>query len=237
VFSGIRAAPPVLLRADGRNFKESLARLGFLRPYDERFARAMVAAARGLLADSGLAPSWAFTFSDEINVLFEELPFDGRIEKLDSVVPSYLASALTINLRQAVPLAFDGRVIPLHPEEIADYLINRQSEAWRNHLQSYGFYTLVSEGLDESEAAARMRGLKAHEVHEMMWQRGVNLNETPGWQRKGVLVYRRPYEKEGLNPLTGQVVLVDRSEIVELWDPPVFASAEGREFLRDELCV
>jgi tRNA(His) guanylyltransferase len=223
------------MRMDGRNFKESLARLGFRRPYDVDFARGMVAAARSLLADSGLGPEWAFVFSDEVNVLFEELPFDGRVEKLDSVVASYLSSALTLNLKQDTPLAFDARVIPVHREEIADYLIGRQSEAWRNHMQSYGFYTLVAEGMGEREAAAKMKGMKFEDIHEMMWQRGVNLNETPGWQRKGVFIYRKKYEKEGYNPVTGENVIVERMEIVEDWDPPVFGSDEGKAFLRSLL--
>ncbi|HUL61557.1 MAG TPA: tRNA(His) guanylyltransferase Thg1 family protein [Methanocella sp.] len=235
VFSGIRAAPPVIVRMDGRNFKDSLARLGFARPYDERFARGMVAAARSLLADSSLGANWAFVFSDEVSVLFDELPFDGRVEKLDSVAASYLASALTLALKQGVPLAFDARVIPVHREEVVDYLVGRQSEAWRNHMQSYGFYTLVAEGAGEREAAAKMKGMKFEDIHEMMWRRGVNLNATPGWQRKGVLIYRRKYEKEGHNPVTGKDVLVERAEIVEDWDPPVFGSDEGRAFLRSLL--
>ncbi len=235
VFSGIKAAPPVIMRMDGRNFKESLARLGFRRPYDLAFARGMVAAARSLLADSSLGPAWAFVFSDEVSVLFEELPFDGRVEKLDSVAASWLSSALTLNLQQDTPLAFDARVIPVHREEVIDYLINRQSETWRNHMQSYGFYTLVAEGMGEREAAAKMKGMKFEDIHEMMWQRGVNLNATPGWQRKGVFIYRRKYEKEGHNPVTDENVRVERVEIVEDWDPPVFGSDEGKAFLRSLL--
>jgi tRNA(His) 5'-end guanylyltransferase len=232
VFSGIRAAPPVIMRMDGRNFKESLTRLGFKRPYDEAFAKGMVAAARSLVADSSLGPEWAFTFSDEVSVLFEEMPFAGRVEKLDSVVSSYLSSALTLNLKQDTPLAFDARVIPVHHEEIVDYLVNRQSEAWRNHMQSHGFYTLVAEGMGEREAAAKMKGMKFEDIHEMMWQRGVNLNETPGWQRKGVFIYRKKYQKEGYNPVKGEKVQVERMEIVEDWNPPVFGSDEGKAFLR-----
>lgn len=232
IFSALRVSPPVLMRLDGRNFKESLARLGYQKPYDVVFERGMVAAARALLEHSGLAPEWAFTFSDEINLLFGELPFDGRVEKLDSVVPSYAASALTIALELRTPLAFDARVIPLHPAEIREYLTGRQAEAWRNHMQSYGFYTLVSEGAGEKEAAAKMKGMKFEDIHELMWQRGVNLNETPGWQRKGVCVYRRRTEREGYNPVKGEKVTAERREIVEDWDPPVFASEEGQGYLR-----
>lgn len=232
VFSGIKAAPPVMMRLDGRSFKEALARLGYGKPYDLAFERAMVSASRLLLEHSGLAPEWAFTFSDEINVYFNELPFDGRIEKLDSVVPSYVASALTIDLQIATPLAFDARVIPVHPGDAIAYLTGRQAEAWRNHMQSYGFYALVSEGMDEKDAATRMKGMKFENIHEMMWQRGVNLNETPGWQRKGIFVYRKKTEREGYNPLKGEKVLVERREIIEDWDPPVFASEKGAAFLK-----
>ena len=232
IFSAIRAPPPVIMRLDGRNFKESLNRLGFLKPYDLKFEQGMVCAARMLLERSGMSPDWAFTFSDEVSLFFNVLPFDGRVEKLDSVVPSFMASALTIALKIETPLAFDARVIPVHPEELPAYLLGRQSETWRNHMQSYGFYQLVSEGLGEKEAAAKMKGMKFEEIHELMWQRGVNLNETPGWQRKGEFIFRKKTEREGYNPLKGETVTVERREIVEDWDPPVFTSEEGKMYLR-----
>ena len=235
IFSAIRAPPPVIMRLDGRNFKESLSRLGFHKPYDLKFEQGMVCAARMLLERSGMSPDWAFTFSDEVSLFFTELPFDGRVEKLDSVVPSFMASALTLALKVETPLAFDARVIPVHFEEIPAYLTNRQSETWRNHMQSHGFYQLVSEGMGEKEAAARMKGMKFEEIHELMWQRGVNLNETPGWQRKGVFIYRKKTEREGYNPIKAETVTVERREITEDWDPPVFTSEEGKMYLEQIL--
>jgi tRNA(His) 5'-end guanylyltransferase len=214
IYRDIKALPPVIVRADGRNFKEALARLGLEKPYDIRLEKAMVSAGRMLIEESGLAPVWAYTFSDEFNVFFRALPFQGRIEKLDSVVPSYLASALTMALKADTPLAFDARVIPLHPEDVPGYLKWRQAEAWRNHMQSYGFYTLVKEGVPEHEASQRMKGMKFEDIHEMMWQKGVNLGVTPGWQRKGVLIYR----KDG--------------GTMESWDPPLFGSSEGMDLIK-----
>ncbi len=115
IYKDIKALPPVIVRADGRNFKESLARLGFEKPYDLKFEKAMVAAGRSLLEKSGLTPEWIYTFSDEFNIFFKELPFDGRLEKIDSVVPSYLSSALTLALdvRSAAGLRFQGRALTL----------------------------------------------------------------------------------------------------------------------------
>ena len=232
VYADIKALPPVMIRADGRSFKEGLKRLGFERPYDIRFAQGMVSAARALLLDSGLAPSWVFTFSDEVNIFFKELPFEGRVEKLDSVVPSYFSSALTLALKVDSPLAFDARVIPLHGEQVVEYLRGRQAEAWRNHMQSYGFYTLVKEGVGEREASARLRGMKFEDIHELMWQRGINLGETPGWQRKGVFIYKKKVEKEGFDPVKKEKVMAVRTELEETWDPPLFTTGEGEELIR-----
>ena len=233
IYKDIKALPPVIVRVDGRNFKESLSRLGFEKPYDIKFEQGMVAAAKAMVTDSGLAPELVFTFSDEASILFKELPFDGRLEKLDSVVPSFFASALTVALKLDTPLAFDARVIPLHGEQIIEYLKMRQAEAWRNHMQSYGFYLLVKEGMVERDASAKMHGMKFVDIHEMVWQRGINLGETPGWQRKGVLVYKKKVLKEGFNPIRKEKVSVTRVELDELWDPPIFNSQEGEAFLRN----
>nr|WP_255668591.1 tRNA(His) guanylyltransferase Thg1 family protein [Methanocella sp. CWC-04] len=233
IYRDIKTVPPIIIRADGRNFKESLKRLNFEKPYDISFERGMVTAARRLILESGLSPEWVFTFSDEFNILFKELPFEGRLEKLDSVVPSFLSSALTIALKIDTPLAFDARVIPMHPENMIEYLQYRQAEAWRNHMQSYGFYSLVKEGVNEKDAAAKMHGMKYEDIHEMMWRRGVNLGETPGWQRKGVLVYKKKVEKEGYDPVKKEKVIAIRTELDELWDPPIFNSKEGIDFLKE----
>ena len=231
IYKDIKALPPVVVRADGRSFKESLARLGFEKPYDLKFEKAMVAAGRSLLEKSGLTPVWVYTFSDEFNILFNELPFYGRIEKIDSIVSSFLSSALTLALGADTPLAFDARIVPIRWDDAAGYLQWRQAEAWRNHMQSYGFYTLVKEGVKENEASKKMRGLKFEDIHEMMWQRGVNLNETPGWQRKGVFIHRKPVVKEGYDPIKNKNIVVERSEVEELWDPPLFGSDEGKQLL------
>jgi tRNA(His) 5'-end guanylyltransferase len=140
IYADLRATPPVIIRVDGRSFKNLLQRHRFEKPFDAD-------ATESFFKQSGLYPVVAYTFSDEINILFTDaLPFDGRIEKLVSVVPSSISSALTRSLKIS-PIAFDGRVIPLHPEQIIEYLVWRQAEAWRNCINGYGYYTLRSDGL------------------------------------------------------------------------------------------
>ena len=69
----------------------------------------------------------------------------------------------------------DCRTIPLCLEEIGVYLAERQDETWRNHVFSYGFYMLVEEGLSTTLAMERLRGMKEHEIHELVYQKGINL--------------------------------------------------------------
>ncbi|MEA1893736.1 MAG: tRNA(His) guanylyltransferase Thg1 family protein [Euryarchaeota archaeon] len=240
IYADLIATPPVIIRVDGRSFKNLLQRHGFEKPFDRRFASAMAGATESLFQQSGLYPVVAYTFSDEINILFRDvLPFDGRIEKLVSVVPSSISSALTRSLKIS-PIAFDGRVIPLHPGQIIEYLVWRQAEAWRNCINGYGHYTLRSDGLSGKEAASRMLGLRASDIHELCFQHGINLGKVPLWQRRGVLVYWEEYTKPGYDPVRDIEVVVNRKRVTQNWDLPIFASDEGGVMVRElveELCV
>ena len=209
IYSSLKARPPLVARADGRGFKKILE--GFKKPYDLNFARSMVGAAIGLFEDSGLAPDFAFTFSDEISLIFLEAPFAGRIEKVDSLIAGFLSGALSLALGRAVSV--DCRVIPVCKSEIVEYLAERQEETWRNHIFSYGFYMLVKDGLTNSRAMEQLLGLREQEIHELVFSRGVNLAKTPAWERRGVLVYRKD------------------DEIIQNWDVPLFKSEEGSSLI------
>jgi tRNA(His) guanylyltransferase len=160
IYAEMRCIPPVVVRADGRNFKNTLSDLGFRKPYDQTFARAMADAAELFIKKSGLGPLFAYTFSDEISFLFTELPFEGRVEKIDSIVASFLGSAFTINLQLEEPVAFDSRIIVLQKEEIPAYFHWRQLEAWRNFVAGWGYYTLRGDGMDKTEASKYLKGRK-----------------------------------------------------------------------------
>lgn len=231
IFSSITALPPVFIRLDGRAFHRLTDSLGLEKPFDEFFHKAMVTACTSLVADSGLNPDLAFTFSDEISLYFTKLPFSGRVEKLDSVAASYAASSFTIALGATTLVAFDARVIPATPEFAFEYLANRQSETWRNHINAYCQQALIEEGMDRKKAAAQLKGLQSKDLHEMMHVRGFNLAITPAWQRRGTLVYKKITEKEGFNPITNETVIAERSAVTEESDLPLFTSPDGQAFL------
>ena len=209
IYAQLRVRPPFIVRADGRGFSKLLE--GAKKPYDLGFASSMAKAARAFFEESGLRSDLAFTFSDEINLLFTESPFNGRIEKLDSVIAGFLSGALSLSFGRIVSM--DARVVPLCPGEIFEYLAARQDETWRNHVFSYGFYGLIEDGLYPNQAMKRMRGMKEPDIHEMLFQRGINLAKNPAWQRRGILIYR------------------DEMGIAEVWEPPLFRSKEGKKLL------
>jgi tRNA(His) 5'-end guanylyltransferase len=237
IFSTISALPPVFVRLDGRAFHRLTDVLGLEKPFDEFFHKGMVTVCTALLSESGLNPDLAFTFSDEISLYFTKLPFSGRVEKIDSVAASFAASSLTLALGGTTLLSFDARVIPATPEFALEYLVNRQSEAWRNHINAYCQQALIEEGMDGKKAAEQLRGLPAKELHEMMHIRGFNLATTPGWQRRGTLVYKKLTEKEGFNPVTQEKVLVERSAVTVERDLPLFTKPDGQAFLRNVIPV
>ena len=211
IYSNLRARAPLVARADGRGFKKVLETRK--KPYDIDFARLMADAAASFFRDSGLTPALAFTFSDEISLVFLEAPFAGRVEKIDSLIAGFLSSAVSLDL--ARPVSMDCRTIPLCEDEIGVYLAERQDETWRNHLFSYGFYMLVEEGLSKTQTMERLRGMKEQEIHELVYQKGVNLARTPAWERRGVMIRRKG------------------GQVVQDWELPLFASKEGKALLEE----
>ncbi len=120
-------------------------------------------------------------------------------------------------------------MIILGKEDIYNYLVWRQAETWRNHVGSYGYYTLLKSGLTEREASRRLENMKASSVHELVFQHGINLAGTPAWQRCGILVHRETYEKTGFDPVTKTVTKTQRTKIVQEWNPPIFKTENGKK--------
>lgn len=232
LFSQLKVVSTAVLRVDGRGFSKVLRNLGFDKPYDIRFTKGMVYSTHDFFSKSGINPTLAYLFSDEINLVFvEDLPFNGRLEKMDSVIPSFIASALTIHLENAQPLSFDSRVTIIDRNDIIEYLSWRQNECWRNLISSYCYYLLRKDGMNVKEATEQLKGMKSETLHQLAWEHGINLAETPVWQRRGIMVYKQKFEKEGHNPLTGEDSKVFRSKIINDWELPLFKSDEGEQFI------
>lgn len=231
IFSGLSAIPPVVVRIDGRAFHSLTHDAGFKKPFDEDFMDLMAAVASSLVSESGLEPLFAYVFSDEINLYFRELPFGGRVEKIDSVCASYAAGTFVAISGFKKPVAFDARIVFTTEADVAGYLEWRQREAWRNHINAYCQYALISEGMSPRGAADALKGMKSPDMHEMMFERGVNLSKTPSWQRRGIIIRREEYTKTGYNPIEKKEVLTSRSTVTIDKNPPLFHTEEGKDYI------
>lgn len=236
IYAGIRTLAPAIIRLDGRAFHQFLSGKSLKRPFDENFAEAMVHVCSSLLTGSGFSPVFAYTFSDEISLYLTELPFEGRVEKLASVIASYTSSALAIEMQLTTPVAFDARIIPMEPRLVTDYLSWRQKEAWRNHMNGYSQVLLIRDGMTPVLAQRKLNGIGAAKLHELCFQYGVNLAHTPAWERRGMMVYHTCVKKEGYNPVTQEKTETMRRKVFIDRDLPLFSSEEGRSFI-ERICL
>ncbi len=232
IFSKIQVPPdtPFFVRLDGRRFRRIAERVNAEKPFDERFAQCLTAAAKAMF-QSNLSPALVYVASDEINPLFlHTAPFQRRVEKIDSVLAGIASSAFSLSLlelfEQKLVVAFDSRVVPSSSEKVSEYLTWRQKDAWRNHNNAYAYWLLRRMGHRSSEAAGMLKGLKTEGLHELLFRHGVNLAQTPVWQRRGILVYREPYQK----PV--EKGTVTRRRIGEDWNLPLFSSTEGKALIQ-----
>ncbi|WP_353619884.1 tRNA(His) guanylyltransferase Thg1 family protein [Methanobacterium sp. CWC-01] len=223
----IPCSSKVVIRADGRNFQRLAKELDLKKPYDKTFSTLM--ASVGVDVFQEFSPIMVYTFSDEINILLGEIPFAGRVEKIDSVFAGFISSSFTQKLMMknldsdelSGPLSFDSRIIPLSSEMVVKYFQERQSEAWRNCLNGYAYWTLRKEH-SYQKTVQILRKQKSKDLHDLLFKRGININEVPSWQRRGLGIYRRDVEVEGYNPLKEKKVVSIREKAFVDWELPLF---------------
>ena len=58
-----------------------------------------------------------------------------------------------------------------------------------------------------------MEGKSVGDKNELLFRHGINFNDVPLWQRRGIGLYTESYEKEGYNPKEGVAVLATRRRI------------------------
>ena len=218
------------VRLDGWRFRKLSNAVGAEKPFDERFAKCLVNAGR-VLFEKGFSPALIYVASDELNILFlGNVPFRGRVEKIDSVIPSLVSTAFTLQLQKTFGktdnVAFDSRIVIMPSENaVMNYLAWRQTNAWRNHNNAYAYWLLRKMGYKPLEAAKKLKGMKTKEIHETLFRHGINLAETPAWQRRGALLYKKPICKQ-------ETV---RWKVEEDWSLPLFNKEDGAKLIHQIL--
>ena len=227
----------VIIRLDGRKFHSLAKGLNLVKPYDDNFYKIIANVCLDIF--NQFAPRFIYTFSDEISILLDEIPFSGRVEKINSVFASLASSSFTYYLlhdysnefdlnnlsdnerKNVFPISFDSRIIPIDDASISSYFKWRQDECWRNCINGYGIWALKKECSNE-EANERIKGLKSSDIHDLLFERGINLNDVETWKKRGIGIYKKSWEIEGYNPKKQEKTVSRRSEVYVDYELEIF---------------
>lgn len=212
-FHGLRALPGawIVVRVDGHSFSRFTA-ARYQKPFDETLHEQMVATASALLTQ--LQGSYAFTESDEISVLLRPQwdLFDREVEKVVSISASIAGSSFTLAAQTAVN--FDSRIwLGATKQQVVDYFRWRQADAERCGLNAWCYWTLRGDGQSVAQATAALERKGVGDKNELLFQRGINYNNLPAWQRRGTGIAWEVYEKVGYNPVAHQPVSAMRRRL------------------------
>ena len=218
----------IIVRLDGRSFHKLARDLKLVKPYDDDFYEVMSKVCRDMFEE--FSAEFAYSFSDEISLLLNTVPFEGRIEKINSVMASFAASSFVMHYDKEFkkPPAFDSRIIPITDGDILGYFKWRQDESWRNCVNSYGISYLKSK-YSNSEANDKIKGMNLSDIHEFLFENGVNLNDVENYKKRGIAVYRKNKKVMGFNKKENKNQTSYRSYVYTDWQLPIFAE----EFFKD----
>lgn len=222
----------IIVRLDGRSFHQLARDLDLVKPYDEDFYMVMAKVCEDLFKE--FSPLFVYTFSDEISLLLDEIPFDGRIEKINSVMASFAASSFVMHYDAEFrkPPAFDSRIIPISDADVLPYFKWRQDESWRNCVNSHGISYLKSK-YSNNEVNDRIKGMNLSDIHELLFENGINLNDVETYKKRGLGIYRKNKKIVGFNKKENKNQTSYRSYVYTDWQLPIFS----QEFFRDIMVV
>ena len=201
----------LVARLDGHGFtKLTKKQLDLEKPFDVRFRDMMIGTLKHLM-DCGFRLVYGYTQSDENSILFhfDENTFARKERKLLSILAG--EASATFSLLAECPAVFDCRLVPLpQVDDVIDYFRWRQEDANRNALNSHCYWLLRKEGLSVSAASQRLKGASVSDKNELLFSRGINYNDLPLWQKRGVGLYYCEEQRQGYNPKAQETTIFKR---------------------------
>lgn len=204
----------IVARLDGRGFTRLTKELLPLeRPFDETFRDAMIETVSHLM-NCGFKITYGYCQSDEISILFDknENGFSRKTRKLLSVLSGEASAKFTSHI--GVMGVFDCRIIPLPTLDlVVDYFRWRAEDASRNALNAWCYWTLRKNGASVAEATKKLEGKSVADKNQFLFDSGINYNDLPAWQKRGVGFLYETVETPGVNPKTESIVSASRRKL------------------------
>jgi tRNA(His) 5'-end guanylyltransferase len=183
------------------------------------------------LMQCGFRVIYGYTQSDEISLLFhrDETAFERKLRKYNSILAGEASAKFSLLLGDLA--AFDCRISQLPSEDlVVDYFRWRNEDAHRNALNAHCYWLLRKQGQTVDQATKALLKLSVATKNELLFQNGLNFNELPNWQKRGIGLYWETYNKPGLNPKTNEPVVTERRRIRVDFDLPMKAAYD--DFIR-----
>lgn len=212
----------IVARIDGRGFtKLTKEKIPFEAPFDIRFRDYMIETT-GHLMNCGFKITYGYTQSDEISLLFhiDENSFSRKVRKLTSILAGEASAKFSVLLGQ--PACFDCRISELpNAALVVDYFRWRNEDAHRNSLNAHCYWLLRKQGINKTQATRQLSGMSIAAKNELLFTNGINYNDLPSWQKRGVGLYYKLVEIEGLNPRTKEKVMSVRNRLHVEYELPL----------------
>jgi tRNA(His) guanylyltransferase len=201
-------------RLDGRGFTRLTKELLPLeKPFDETFRNAMIETVSHLM-NCGFKVTYGYCQSDEISILFDknENGFARKTRKLLSVLSGEASAKFTSEM--GAMGVFDCRIIPLPSDQlVVDYFRWRTEDASRNALNAWCYWTMRKNGASVAEATKKLEGKSVADKNQFLFENGVNYNDLPPWQKRGIGFRYDTVETSAVNPKTENIVSAVRRKL------------------------
>lgn len=211
----------MVARLDGRGFTRLTKEvLELERPFDEMFRDMMIYTTEGLMS-CGFKTVYGYTQSDEISLLLdlEDDTFSRKERKINSILSGTASAEFSQNplvQRGGEIGVFDCRISQLPSWDlVVDYFRWRQADAERNALNSYAYWTLRKANPNASphKVTGWLSNLSPSDKQEILFGEGINYNDIPSWQKRGVGVYWESYQKSGIDSRTNEERVATRKRM------------------------
>lgn len=202
---------PVLIRLDGKSFSSLTKPLS--KPINIPFVNLMNDVA-SYLCENIQGCQLSYLQSDEISLLlnnykeYDTQPWLGNnLQKITSV-PAAWASSIFTSLSTQVfgkmkVIAFDARAWLLPKEDVNNYFLWRQRDCTRNSI------SMLAQSLYSHK---ELIGKNSSDKQELCFQKGINWNNLPTFQKRGRCIVKQKTFKTGINKKTGESVSSERME-------------------------
>jgi tRNA(His) 5'-end guanylyltransferase len=147
-----------------------------------------------------------------------EASFDRKLRKLNSILAGEASGRFSVSLGAVA--AFDCRISRLPNVELVIDYFRWRTDAFRNALNACCYCTLRDSGTSVARATSTLSDMPVSAKNELLFEHGINVNDIPTWQRRGIGLYWEMYGKEGVNRLTGEPVISMRRRIVSDFELP-----------------